>query len=1173
MPNKKLSKSYFGLSKTPIDDNIIAYIPLDGDTKELISGQTLNLGTGSFKPMPTGLGYKFNGDSATLIPIAFNVSEGSVDVTLNFDDVIISGNAKNSIFQLLNINGYRCFELSVAGVGGSNTITEIRSQILNTEGTTIAIRSATKAFSSRIVGMHHFRITWSISKSLYLLYMDGILVSTSSYLVGDMLTPTSILIGSGRYNLNSGGLPYSHKGSISDLSISNIDRGAYFPTLPQDFIDQQATIRPAFSSQRSVYSDALTSETRSTIARIGQNEKQFTNSRLTGNWTSGDTIKVKGLGGEIIGGVIDSDTAFCNILYTDGVSPTIKVSSTAGILANDLVYFVYPSGVLGSSLTVSSVDATNNTLTFSGAINTAYNGGYLVEATTSTSSPLVKANITGTAQAGGSTTITLPTTFSATDSIYNTYDIMITSGTGIGQRRTISAYVGSTKVATVSAWTTNPDSTSVFVIYNVPITGTWSALGTNEATFTFGTNATLINQDILIDYSLNEVAGQGQTELFTKTLGAEYNGRKLVVGTVAVRDDFANKISGSVVECPHIAKLNYTNSVLLPPINFSMEANGSSSYDKIITLNGVNGSIGASTNGVIPQQLFSFNLIRLIQDKYGEIPSLDPVKWVKDNIKSITANWYGYGSCPSGNKAYLDAFKGVWSGSPVTTNASSASLLSWSFTTPTQIGLYIDSNGFANYLAYTDASDGTTASTIYTDYIYLDVVLNTPSTSDVLVPENPRRDSKFGVKSSDLVVVDDFDGKIAGDVNRVGHIMKEVQYSSIQTPSSGNFTENVQLSYTKVSAQDGDISTTTTTITNGNIPQRLFSKNIIRIVEDKYGVIPVVDKAGWLKANLGSITCNWTGYGSCPSGNKAVLGVFNVIANVYSSTVISNTSNQPTILSYTITTPATFIDTNGFAHFLAYTDASDGTTASVINTDYVNISVTLKDSTMIQLPLLKSKLGNENILLVRKETKEIQTFFKSNNDAKISVFGEYNASNHYKVSTLLNGGSILSTMKVFLTSISTKLANNSAYNAKTKFDILDMFSIIDSTISSSNTNGLNLYVNSSYTNLVSNLLETKVVGYNSSNKGIKIGKILTATDKSLQLEDSTGSVGLYIDLSYINNSLSNYIPIACFLAKTINGEIVMVVCGFNATSKGQLSLDGTNGRVVVISLPNKPLIK
>ena len=70
-----------------------------------------------------------------------------------------------------------------------------------------------------------------------------------------------------------------------------------------------------------------------------------------------------------------------------------------------------------------------------------------------------------TAQAGASTTITLDSGASSTDDIFNGSRIRITGGTGSGQTRIISDYVGSSKVATVSvAWETNPSSDSTFVI-------------------------------------------------------------------------------------------------------------------------------------------------------------------------------------------------------------------------------------------------------------------------------------------------------------------------------------------------------------------------------------------------------------------------------------------------------------------------------------------------------------------------------------------------------------------------------------------------------------------------------------------------------------------------------------------------------------------------------------
>lgn len=67
-----------------------------------------------------------------------------------------------------------------------------------------------------------------------------------------------------------------------------------------------------------------------------------------------------------------------------------------------------------------------------------------------------------TAAAGGASTITLDSGADVRDDYYNGAKILIYSGTGAGQIRTITDYVGSTKVATVAAWDTQPDSTSVF---------------------------------------------------------------------------------------------------------------------------------------------------------------------------------------------------------------------------------------------------------------------------------------------------------------------------------------------------------------------------------------------------------------------------------------------------------------------------------------------------------------------------------------------------------------------------------------------------------------------------------------------------------------------------------------------------------------------------------------
>lgn len=70
---------------------------------------------------------------------------------------------------------------------------------------------------------------------------------------------------------------------------------------------------------------------------------------------------------------------------------------------------------------------------------------------------------TGTAQAGTATTITLAAGESAQDDFYKSYTCEITAGTGSPGSAVITAYDGTTKVATVASWSAGtPDATSVY---------------------------------------------------------------------------------------------------------------------------------------------------------------------------------------------------------------------------------------------------------------------------------------------------------------------------------------------------------------------------------------------------------------------------------------------------------------------------------------------------------------------------------------------------------------------------------------------------------------------------------------------------------------------------------------------------------------------------------------
>lgn len=71
----------------------------------------------------------------------------------------------------------------------------------------------------------------------------------------------------------------------------------------------------------------------------------------------------------------------------------------------------------------------------------------------------------GTLQSATSTTAVLRSAASFGDDTIIGATILITGGTGVGQARLITDFVGSTDTATVAAWTTTPDNTSTYVIF------------------------------------------------------------------------------------------------------------------------------------------------------------------------------------------------------------------------------------------------------------------------------------------------------------------------------------------------------------------------------------------------------------------------------------------------------------------------------------------------------------------------------------------------------------------------------------------------------------------------------------------------------------------------------------------------------------------------------------
>jgi hypothetical protein len=432
-----------------------------------------------------------------------------------------------------------------------------------------------------------------------------------------------------------------------------------------------------------------------------------------------------------------------------------------------------------------------------------------------------------------------------------------------------------------------------------------------------------------------------------------WNGKTLPkTATIKVLDDFAGKAAGSTVANPHISKFVYDNAIKSPSDTLGwVEASYGCSYPNFSALSDEQkASVSQSNAGNISQQLFSFNLIEMVERKYGAIPSettAGKVAWLKSNLSKTECNWYGYGSCPTGNKANLTQWAvdaNNW-GSVYSNTASSPTNLQ--IIQNASLPNKIDANGFMYILAYTDASNGTIASAIYTDYISLELTLKAPET--LITATNALSD-----------IVTDFAGKVNASTAANANLMyasgtPQNPQTVLATPTvlsaftayeGYDYDGGIGTAYSKISTLNGTTARETT-ITNAQIPQQLFSFNIIAAVEKQLGQpIPSIDKVQWCKDNVNYIGCDWYGFGSCPSGNKAIFTQWRSWINSWDSPLRTIVSATPSLASVDTKSSTgvlgNMIDSNGFTHYLAYTDPSDGVTASTIYTDYVKLTIKLK---------------------------------------------------------------------------------------------------------------------------------------------------------------------------------------------------------------------------------------
>lgn len=194
-------------------------------------------------------------------------------------------------------------------------------------------------------------------------------------------------------------------------------------------------------------------------------------------------------------------------------------------------------------------------------------------------------------------------------------------------------------------------------------------------------------------------------------------------------------------------------------------------------------------------------------------------------------------------------------------------------------------------------------------------------------------------------------GKITNSTIVNGNKYKYLDNAGLPTNITAWTTECSQSHQTAVYSVDGSTSSLTTSV-SGKSRYALFQFDIIRALTDAYGDVIwqgktlLSDKVALAQTIIGSKTTNWYGYGTNPTGNTVYLKWWNGSTSTWSS---GTTGTGTTIANRPLTSATdAYICPDGCLYLVVYTDASDGTTASTLYTDYVELVLTLANFTALE---------------------------------------------------------------------------------------------------------------------------------------------------------------------------------------------------------------------------------
>lgn len=170
----------------------------------------------------------------------------------------------------------------------------------------------------------------------------------------------------------------------------------------------------------------------------------------------------------------------------------------------------------------------------------------------------------GTLQSATGTTAVLRSAAAFGDDILIGATLVITGGTGVGQARLITDYVGSSDTATVATWTTNPDNTSTYVIFGTAAGSGSSGASAAEVWAYSDRQLTALDEDVTtIDLNGTAVGSVvGAVGSVTGAVGSVTGAVGSVTGAVgSVTGNVGGNVTGSVGSVTGNVGGNVTGSV------------------------------------------------------------------------------------------------------------------------------------------------------------------------------------------------------------------------------------------------------------------------------------------------------------------------------------------------------------------------------------------------------------------------------------------------------------------------------------------------------------------------------------------------------------------------------------------------------------------------------------